>query len=119
MQWLSSFSFRELKSRVDPTMISPDRSSPVRVFAGWYTTQETGARHMPTLWLILQFSSGYDAFVRIEKIRSQQRIEQGRKNRGKTRRKVLLLAKVDSHVAANWPREFVSLANLDLSEADS
>jgi hypothetical protein len=66
-----------------------------------------------------QFLSGYDAFVRVEKIRGQQRIEQGRKNWGKTRRKVLLLAKVNSHVAAKWPREFVSLANLDLSEAGS
>ena len=74
---------------------------------------------MPTLWLHLQFLSGYDAFDRVEKIRGQQRIEEGRKNRSETRRKVLLLAKVDSHVAANWPREFVSLANLDLSEADS
>src|ERR1700683_2051298 len=69
--------------------------------------------------LRLQFASSYDAFVRVEKLRSQQRIEQGCKNLGKTRRKVLLLAKIDSYVAANWPREFVSLANLDLSEADS
>ena len=74
---------------------------------------------MQTPWLHLQFLSVYDAFVRVEKIRCQQRIEQGRKNRSKTRRKVLLLAKVDSDVAAKWPREFVSLANLDLSEADS
>ena len=58
-------------------------------------------------------------FVRVEKIRSQQRIEQGRKNRGKTQRKVLLLTKVDSHVAVNWPREFVSLVNPNLSEAYS
>jgi hypothetical protein len=112
-------SLSRAKEPRDPTTISADGSAPVRVFAGWFARQQTVARHMPPLWLYPQFLSGYDAFVRVEKIRGQQRIEQGRKNWGKTRRKVLLLAKVNAHVAAKWPREFVSLANLDLSEAGS